>query len=364
MFSLINYMTSSRSSNNVNNTNNTDTNTGNVNNGNVNNGPVNNVNNEFVILDSGINNNDTELQFIRENIIKDCIIYCRISSDQQSLDAQESECKNYALKYNFNILDVIKETGSARQMKNLKKLTRLINDNRDINIVIYSVDRFCRNTVDAINILPKLEKRNITLISVTDSINLNTASGKHAFRQRVSAAELESDLISERVKRSISFRKRNNCYVGGAQSYGFKTVSSDLMIDDSIRKVKTKVEDLKEQSVIAFICNVMYCNYTSNGFSLELYKVLDIYNLDNIPVFFFEHEIDNETNESKIQTAFITAEMIADVLNDYTIKKRKNYWTISSVKSVYSKYHYLYNQNFNDNDIEMEIDVNLENLHL
>lgn len=128
-----------------------------------------------------------------------CIIYTRISSAQQmSLQQQEQSCREFLVNKNYNIIDVVQEVSSARHIKNLKNLKKIIRNNKNITIVVYSIDRFCRNTIDGINILKTLVEKNIKLLAVQDNIDFTTAAGRHAFRQRLSAAELESDLISER----------------------------------------------------------------------------------------------------------------------------------------------------------------------
>ena len=55
------------------------------------------------------------------------IIYSRISSKAQSLEAQTSSCKDYCVKNNLTVTEIITETGSGRSMKNLKKLRKTIN---------------------------------------------------------------------------------------------------------------------------------------------------------------------------------------------------------------------------------------------
>ena len=150
------------------------------------------------------------------------IIYSRISSKAQSLEAQTSSCKDYCVKNNLTVTEIITETGSGRSMKNLKKLRKLITGSKNITILVYSVDRFSRNTADALNFMKILDSNNINLISVADNIDLSSGSGRHSFRMRVSAAELEIDLLSERVKRSIAFKRSRGDFIGVAP-YGYKT---------------------------------------------------------------------------------------------------------------------------------------------
>ena len=77
-------------------------------------------------------------------------------------------------------------------------------------------------------LIAKLETKKIVLSSVKENINLNTAFGKHSFRNYVNTAQYESELISERVKNSIKYRKANNIHIGKVP-YGYKIENRKLV---------------------------------------------------------------------------------------------------------------------------------------
>ena len=252
-------------------------------------------------------------------------IYCRISSEKQSLESQVHTCVDYCNKKGLFVDAIIKETGSGRNMKKLKKLSKLISTVNNCDIIIYSIDRFSRNSYDAAISMKILDKNNIRLISVSDNIDLSTASGRHAFRMRISAAELETDLISERVKRSIAFKKSKGDAIGVAP-YGyshFKTPSG-----------RTKrIFFYKEKQVIAFITKFCYKYYKSTVFSSDLYKLLELYDKPEdfyVPVVF-------ENGEITVEGTTVSPEMIADILNEYDILKRNKKWTSGSVRDIIKK---------------------------
>ena len=180
---------------------------------------------EFMEVEKMSNNRKSLFKTIGKNkkqkLEKKCVIYCRVSTKEQSLEMQCMQCMKFAEENNFKIKDVIKEKRSARSFNNLKELRKIIEENTNITILVYSIDRFCRNTKDALNLLSLLEYKNINLASVSENIDLSTASGRHSFRQRMSAAELESDLISERIKRTTGYKKELG-HIGGRSPYGYK----------------------------------------------------------------------------------------------------------------------------------------------
>src|SRR3990167_6209596 len=111
-------------------------------------------------------------------------IYCRVSSKQQSnytaghisLDVQEINCKEYAHIQGITIMKVVKEISSARNMKklrNLKSLIAVIKKTKEPAILlINNVSRFSRNTLEALTLINDLNKRNITVFSVQELINM------------------------------------------------------------------------------------------------------------------------------------------------------------------------------------------------
>jgi DNA invertase Pin-like site-specific DNA recombinase len=136
------------------------------------------------------------------------IIYTRVSTKSQSLENQEKECLEYCKKNNLNVIEIIREVHSARYFNKLRQLNNILEEHENINLVIYSCDRFSRSMRDAYQLIDRLKQSKINLISISDMIDLSTASGRHNFRVRISLAEFEGDILSERVKREYKHNKK------------------------------------------------------------------------------------------------------------------------------------------------------------
>ena len=184
-----------------------------------------------------------ESKLFKSNI--SAVVYCRISSKEQSLDMQEMKCIEYAKENGYNVIKIVKEISSARSFSKLNNLKSLIKSISDVNIIVYSIDRFCRNTMDMLNVMTVLEANNINMVSVVDHINMSTAAGRHAFRQRVSAAELESDLIAERVNRSVEYKKSLG-HIFGVAPYGY---SKKIEVINNQKICKELQENSEEQKM-------------------------------------------------------------------------------------------------------------------
>lgn len=280
-------------------------------------------------------------QFKKRRLISNVIVYCRLSSKGQnimSLEHQEFNCITYCSNNNMNVLNTVKEVSSARVFQKLKKLNNIIKQHNNITIIVQSVDRFCRNTRDALNILEVLKTKNINLISITDNINLKTAYGRHAFRLLLSNAELKSDIISENVNNSLNYRKQRGDYIGNV-GYGYK-----ITIDEN--GIRRKIIDKNQKKIIKFIHKFLYRIHTSTNFTKDLFDICKIYNKqedvfvdvvfcnDNIPI-------------SKDNYMLINVNMIRDVLNEYDIPCKTKLWTSNNIKHIYNTQLKSFNLNIN-----------------
>ena len=252
---------------------------------------------------------------------KNAVIYCRISSDKQSLHIQEMKCIEYANANKYKVVQIVKETSSARNFDKMIKLKELLDSINNMDIIVYSLDRFCRNTLDMLNILKELNRNNINIISISDNINMSTASGKHAFWQRISAAELESDLISERVNRNIEYKKSMG-HIFGIAPYGF---SKKTIVLNNSKICKELEENPEEQKIIKIINKISNVILTPSEVTEIISKELNerIYNLG-----IFEDEIQINNNKKVI----IGVETVCDILNSYNLLKRNKLWGKNEVK--------------------------------
>jgi DNA invertase Pin-like site-specific DNA recombinase len=238
-----------------------------------------------------------------ENLIKEYIqrscpsvitmyCLCRVSSKKQSgpthvsLDAQEKQLTNF-VKEQFGSHENIRVKVykiSASAYKGIPNVLEMIGECSSKNDVIltYRVDRLSRNIVAILDFIEDLHSRGVKLYSWDEKMWYH--SNKMSFIQGIVNANMESDLISKRVKMSLEHRKKRGDQVLGGLSYGYKTSR-----DKDGRVIRVANEN--EKKVIDMINNYRYkCNYTLSE--------------------------------------------IAALLNDKGLKKRGRYWTERMVVSV------------------------------
>jgi len=181
------------------------------------------------------------------NINNQAYIYTRISSKNYtgvSLEVQKLTLLNWCKDNKLFIKDIKTDNGiSASNMNNLTQLNELLlqlkqnqNDNNNITIVIYDISRFSRNSLQALQIIDELNKMGINIHFYTENVQYNNSSNKHLIRTALSQAQFLSESTSEKVKRSISYKKSIGKHIGGIP-YGYKRV--DGFLQKNIEEIKT-----------------------------------------------------------------------------------------------------------------------------
>jgi DNA invertase Pin-like site-specific DNA recombinase len=70
-------------------------------------------------------------------------------------------------------------------------------------VVVWKLDRFARSVRHLHNAVHELKSCDVALISFKDNFDLSTAMGKAMFTVMAMVAELERDIISERIKAGL-----------------------------------------------------------------------------------------------------------------------------------------------------------------
>lgn len=141
-------------------------------------------------------------------------IYCRVSSQGQSLENQRARLKDFANERAWEY-DIYSETGSTTGTRPVKAL--LLSELRAGKyqaVVVFKIDRWARSSTELILEIRELIDRDIQFISVSDSLDFSTPAGKLQFHILSVFAEFEKGLISERTKKGIRRAKLEGKYVG------------------------------------------------------------------------------------------------------------------------------------------------------
>ena len=190
------------------------------------------------------------------NINNLAIIYTRCStfrqnnSNSSSLEMQQFACHDYCNDNNFEVIEPnVEEICSASVQNKQKKLELLINNNKNINLVIFDISRFCRCIFTGIKLIEKCINNNITLHFIKENLIIKNKKNLKNFTSGLINAQSESDAISYRVTESIKYRRSIGNYIGNPK-YGYKI--------QTINGIKKLIFNNFEQHIIKIILKLKY----------------------------------------------------------------------------------------------------------
>jgi len=81
-------------------------------------------------------------------------------------------------------------------------------------VLVWKLHRFGRSLCHLVNALAEFESLGITFVSLSDNLDLSTASGRLMFQIIGAMAEFERELIRERVKAGMKNAKPKGARIG------------------------------------------------------------------------------------------------------------------------------------------------------
>lgn len=274
--------------------------------------------------------------------MQQAIIYSRISSKNQaylnnvhlSIDTQKSSCIQYGNHHNFNIQNIFSEIKSAKDMRYLYTLNSILQNYKNVNLIISNVSRLSRNIIQGIEFIKQAASKNIIIHFVNDNAITNNHSDFHKVKLLLCQSQYESEQISIRVKANNKHLKSKG-WQFGLVPYGYHAIK-----EDGIRKFKYNTQEL---NIINFISTARKGNKSSTLLNIQLNQILPH---NTHPIEFVDKDESIINYFDKEYT--LTFGEIADLLNSYDITKRGNIWTAYSVNNVYNNQNNNFNKSFHE----------------
>jgi len=186
--------------------------------------------------------------------------YARVSTIDQNPDSQidaltKAGCKEI-------ITDKI--TGTVAQREGLDKIKTMLREGD--TLVVWRLDRLGRSLKNLIEWVSYLEERKIGLVSLHESINTSTSTGKLVFHIFGALAEFERNLIRERTMAGLA----------AARARGKKGGRKKSLTKDK-RKVVVDLYNAKE---------------------LPVYKICEMMGISKPTLYHYVREFQNESKKS------------------------------------------------------------------
>lgn len=154
------------------------------------------------------------------------------------------------------------EAESGRNMDRPKFQSMLDNAKQGLIdvVVFWKLDRFCRSLADLVKTEERLNEWGVSLQSVTEYIDTTTPVGHFNFRNLASAAELETDLTSQRVKMGMYGLAQDHKWPNDFPPMGYdKASDGTLSVNEDEKNLVRRIFHtyLREKSMpqVAFLLN-------------------------------------------------------------------------------------------------------------
>jgi DNA invertase Pin-like site-specific DNA recombinase len=146
-------------------------------------------------------------------------IYARVSTTNHGQDAslQTCETRQFVEARGWKLADEYVDKGVSGAKDSRPELNRLMADakRRKFDVVlVWKLDRFGRSLRHLVNALAEFESLGIAFVSLSDNLDLSTASGRLMFNIIGAMAEFERELIRERVRAGMKNARAKGTRIG------------------------------------------------------------------------------------------------------------------------------------------------------
>jgi DNA invertase Pin-like site-specific DNA recombinase len=147
--------------------------------------------------------------------VKFAVGYTRVSTQDQaregvSLADQRQKIEAWAQSKGVALRAVHEDAGvSGKSTEGRPGLAQALDEVSRVQgvLVVSSMSRVSRSTRDMLTIAQNLEDAGADLVSLTESIDTTGAAGRMVFRMLAVLGEFERDLVSERTKSALAYKK-------------------------------------------------------------------------------------------------------------------------------------------------------------
>jgi len=148
-----------------------------------------------------------------------CAIYARVSTagKGQDVDLQLKDLRGYVQGRGWEIFREYVDNGISGRKDKRPSLDMLMNDARKKcfdAVLVWRFDRFARSTKHLVTALEEFKHLGIDFISYQENIDTSSPMGKAMFTIVSAIAELEADIIRERVIAGIANAKAKGVKLG------------------------------------------------------------------------------------------------------------------------------------------------------
>jgi DNA invertase Pin-like site-specific DNA recombinase len=175
-------------------------------------------------------------------------LYTRVSTNDQSVEMQTSDLRRYCEQRGFQIYKEYSDQGISGVKDKRPALDELMDDAKKKKfdaVLCWRFDRFARSTKHLITALEEFRHLNIDFISYQENIDTSSPLGKAMFTIVSAIAELERNILLERVRAGLKRAKENGAILGRPRRLDLDVKELQKMRDKeklSLREIAKRVK--------------------------------------------------------------------------------------------------------------------------
>jgi len=129
-------------------------------------------------------------------------VYIRVSSEDQNTEIQKEQCLAYCKMKGWSDIEIFEEKMSSASF-NRPQFKAMLDKAllKEVNVVLFwKFDRFSRSLRELIDTMALLESHGVSIVSISESLDTTTSSGRLMVHIIGAFAEYERNLIAERTR--------------------------------------------------------------------------------------------------------------------------------------------------------------------
>jgi DNA invertase Pin-like site-specific DNA recombinase len=137
-------------------------------------------------------------------------IYCRVSTEEQDADKQEQSCLEFCSRSGHEVIKVYKDVSSGMKTSR-PAFDEMLSDMREWKfncIVVTKLDRIGRSLQHILTLFDEFSRKGVHFIALTQNIDTSSSIGKFQLQMLGAFAEFERNIISERTKEGLKYKKK------------------------------------------------------------------------------------------------------------------------------------------------------------
>ncbi len=149
--------------------------------------------------------------------MKRVALYARVSTSEQSTESQLLDLRRYTRERGWQLYREFCDNGVSGTKDSRPALNELMNDakkRRFDAVLVWRFDRFARSTKHLILALEEFRNLGIDFVSYQENIDTSSPLGSAIFTIISAVAQLERDIIAERVKAGLRRARENGKKLG------------------------------------------------------------------------------------------------------------------------------------------------------